>query len=612
VSVAERDQWDREEEGRGSRRKRQEDKARHLAAIDGGEWEDILDELNAAGKDFDDSHLTKQGFVLKATYHYHAKTTTVAGVGLYEVLRYEHPLVPGAKRFFQRRFVPPGVWINGAGSLKVVYRWPDLARRTDEPVYFTEGEKDADRLASLGLLATTVAGQNWSPEAVEALRGRDVIVLEDNDDKGRINAANAARRLAGTAGSVRVLRLPGLRRRGDVSDWLDAGHDKAELVALAREAPTHGPRPTPHPFPDERTLAPWQWLYGRHLLRGKVSATTARGGVGKTSLSIGEALAMTAGKDLLGVVGGVPAEPSRVMLINLEDDRNSTDKRIAAAMKRHGLTATDIGDRLFVATRGEMGLVVARQARGAAVKREQEAIDDLVAFLVERKIDVLSVDPVIRTHGVNENDNEAISSVIGCFEEIAERAGCAISLWHHTRKGNGQEVSIDSARGAGSFVDACRSVRLLETMSETEAKKLGLIGGYYFREFSGKRTFAPPEAESTWYQLVGVDLENGGGEWFGDQIGVTVRWQHPGAEAVDLSLESISAIRERVAASRWREDVRAGMWVGKAVAGALGLDAKEDKARINGVIRELKARGVLKEEPGRDEHRKPVIFTVVA
>ena len=81
------------------------------------------------------------------------------------------------------------MWVFGSGGLKVVYRWPDLDANPDANVYLCEGEKDADRLASLGLVATTVAGQNWSEAAAEALRGRTVYIFEDNDKAGRENSA---------------------------------------------------------------------------------------------------------------------------------------------------------------------------------------------------------------------------------------------------------------------------------------------------------------------------------------------------------------------------------------------------------------------------------------
>ena len=52
----------------------------------------------------------------------------------------------------------------------------------------------------------------------------------------------------------------------------------------------------PHAFPDEASIARWDFLYGRHLLRGTVSATAAMGSTGKSSMGIVEALALASGK----------------------------------------------------------------------------------------------------------------------------------------------------------------------------------------------------------------------------------------------------------------------------------------------------------------------------
>ena len=86
------------------------------------------------------------------------------------------------------------------------------------------------------------------------------------------------------------------------------------------------------------------------------------GGTGKSSLSIVEALAMTSGKRCSA--NSVP-EPLRVVLINLEDTRNTMDKRIAAVMRHYGLTPADIGDRLIVKAKGEIKIKVARRLHRA-------------------------------------------------------------------------------------------------------------------------------------------------------------------------------------------------------------------------------------------------------
>src|SRR5262249_18409972 len=155
--------------------------------------------------------------------------------------------------------------------------------------------------------------------------------------------------------------------------------------------------------------------------------------------------------------------PLRVVLINLEDTRNTMEKRIAAAMRHYALTPTDIGDRLIVIAKGEIKVKVARQLRSGDVARNETVIRALIRLMAEQRADVLSSDSFIRTHKVNENDNSAIQEVVECFEDIATEAQCAVHLWHHTRKMGGEHATIESARGAIAFIDACRSARILET-----------------------------------------------------------------------------------------------------------------------------------------------------
>jgi putative DNA primase/helicase len=157
------------------------------------------------------------------------------GVLLYQVVRFP------PKAFRQRRPDGRGDWIwNLEDVPRVLYRLPELLAADHlAPVYIVEGEKDADRLAALGLVATTNAGgaDKWRDEYSEALRGRHVVVLPDNDGPGRKHAQRVARSLSGAAAETRIVELPGLPLKGDVSDWLDSGGSTEELGRLVEETP---------------------------------------------------------------------------------------------------------------------------------------------------------------------------------------------------------------------------------------------------------------------------------------------------------------------------------------------------------------------------------------
>lgn len=156
---------------------------------------------------------------------------------LYQVLRYT------PKSFKQRRQGEEGRWIwKVDGVQRVLYRLPELLSADPSlPVFVPEGEKDVNRLAELGLVATTnpMGAGRWRPEYSEHLRDRHVVVLPDHDDPGQKHGEDIARSLRGIAASIQVLALPGLTEKGDVSSWLDGGGTPDELQRLAREAPEY-------------------------------------------------------------------------------------------------------------------------------------------------------------------------------------------------------------------------------------------------------------------------------------------------------------------------------------------------------------------------------------
>jgi hypothetical protein len=141
-----------------------------------------------------------------------------------------------SKKFIQQRFdVDSGRWVNGLGPVvPVLYHLPELlAADPSESVFVVEGERDADRLASEGLVATTspMGAGKWREEYGRWIEGRTVYVIPDNDEPGEEHA----KKVAETTGA-KILRLPGLPNKGDVSDWLDSGRTAAELLELAKES----------------------------------------------------------------------------------------------------------------------------------------------------------------------------------------------------------------------------------------------------------------------------------------------------------------------------------------------------------------------------------------
>jgi putative DNA primase/helicase len=134
-----------------------------------------------------------------------------------------------------------GVWLEDEPRLP--YRLPELmAANPKAPVMIAEGEKDVERLRSLGFIATCNSGGagHWVYSSGVYLAGRRVVIWPDLDPAGSKHAAMVAGMLMMCGvGEVRIacasegyLPPPGGK---DVSDWLDVVEDEhAAVVSVCK------------------------------------------------------------------------------------------------------------------------------------------------------------------------------------------------------------------------------------------------------------------------------------------------------------------------------------------------------------------------------------------
>ncbi|HUT18733.1 MAG TPA: VapE domain-containing protein [Anaerolineae bacterium] len=212
--------------------------------------EATADLLRAAGLSWDDLYPPREAQVYDrtkkakqaATYDYRDEKGTL----LYQVVRYE-PGFDGERKTFRPRRPNGGTgWVNGLGDVRrVLYRLPDLAA-SDAMVYVVEGEKSADALGGLGVLATCNPGgaNKWREEYTDALKGRDVVILPDNDGPGLAHGYKVLHELKDKADRVRFLNLGEGKGTGyDAYDWVHDGGSLGELLSLLQKAPEHVKQP---------------------------------------------------------------------------------------------------------------------------------------------------------------------------------------------------------------------------------------------------------------------------------------------------------------------------------------------------------------------------------
>lgn len=521
----------------------------------------------------------------------------------------------GAKTFTQEHFEVDS-WANGDGKLPPIpYNLPSIIERHDEPIWLVEGEKNADDLIRLGFVATTAKGGAsafpTTPDFAQWFDGTTVYALPDNDEPGKKWADAVSKAIP----HAKIIRIHGLPPKGDVSDWIAAGGTPQELIAMASE-PTPALstlKPTPFSWVDPPSIPQREVLYGSHLYRKFVSVTVSPGGVGKSSLVMMEAICMAANEPKMGeaIFGG----PFRVWYWNGEDPQDENVRRVAAAALHHKITPESFSSRLWIDSGRDLQIKLASMARG-----ELELNDDLFVqieeALIERSIDVLIIDPLVSAHLVSENDNGAIDAIIKRLGRVAERAKCAIELVHHVRKPSSADAKVDvhDARGAGALIAGVRSARILNGMTEDEARDAGINPDdrfSYFQVDLGKSNLSKRDGRSKWRRVVGVGLGNGSDIRGEDMIGVVEVYNKPastGGFPDDAAIQAQRLAESRDTYRHWTSGPPPGDWFGFAIARLFGMDDNQDRKAIRRMIGTWLKSGVLTTREATNDQKNHVVY----
>jgi hypothetical protein len=289
---------------------------------------------------------------------------------------------------------------------------------------------------------------------------------------------------------------------------------------------------------------PRRWLLDKQFCRGFLSALFARGGTGKSALRTAQFLALATRRALTGQQVFCRC---RVLLVSLEDDKDELRRRIAAACIHHKIDRRQLKGWFFYAAPKALKLA---EMKGGSLQIGQ--LEKLLREAIERrKPDIVGLDPFVKLHALEENDNGAMDFVCDLLTKLAIEYQIAVDVPHHTKKGQIAPGDADAGRGASSARDAGRLVYTLTTMSFDEAERFGIEERdrhAYVRLDPAKVNLAAGSAETSWFKLVGVSLGNGTPEYpHGDNIQSVEPWKPPSTWAglsdtqLDLALTEIDA-----------------------------------------------------------------------
>jgi hypothetical protein len=267
---------------------------------------------------------------------------------------------------------------------------------------------------------------------------------------------------------------------------------------------------------DFKGLRPRKWFMRDRYISGFLSLLVSPGGVGKSTLTVLDALSLATGKPLSGF--GVP-RPVPVWMYNTEDPPDELYRRFWAMAIHHKVDPLSIGN-IHISSGDEAPLVLAKTDKGDVVLNE-DAFKTIKEYILKHGIKVMIIDPFVQSHALDENNNMQIARVTWALGRIARLTGCSILLVHHTRKPNEDGITdMHDARGASALVNAVRIAHVITTMTEEEAVRFGLPverRRWYMRLDSAKANLNPPAEYADWYEKVNVSIPNG------DDVGVLER-----------------------------------------------------------------------------------------
>lgn len=385
------------------------------------------------------------------------------GKVIYRTRRLEKP--GEDKRFVAERPDGQGGWIGKLeDTTRVLYRLPDiLAVGPAVPIYLVEGERKADKLASWGFTATAVAfgAKGWRKAYAEALTGRTVAILPDNDEPGRQFAEAARRDIEAAGGKAFIVELPGLPPKGDIMDWKGEPDELAALAAGAEVMPAPASQKSilasgisaaslmAKKFEPVRYIVPGLLAEGVTLFGGKPK-------IGKSWMAFDFAFPIAGGG---AVFGSLPVDGGDVLYLALEDNQ----RRLKSRMLKRGVRQAP--DRLTFFTEWptlDDGCIEAMEEWADSVPKPTLVIVDVLKKIRGRP-------------RANEQIYDADYRCLTGLQSFALGRGLAVLVIHHVRKMEADDP-LESLSGTNGLTGAADTVMVLQPDKGTGHKILYVRG----------------------------------------------------------------------------------------------------------------------------------------
>jgi hypothetical protein len=387
--------------------------------------------------------------VLEHEWHY----TDEEGTSLFIKQRFKTFDSKG-KTYKTLRVMPDGSRVGKLGDCRLVpYKLPELRQATaaGRVVYITEGEKAADALGSLGVVATTshAGASGWNDDLNQYFKDANVVVVPDNDLVGWHYAQKVTEALIPFAKSVRVLDLNLSNPKEDAYEWVNRYDGSRTLLAqIAKACPivksadeVWTPQrlslyvPEPTQVADETKSKflveswdsikdePVEWLIESIIPKRAFVALYAPPASFKSFIALDIAEAVATGREWMGY--RVPKKGAVLYIAG--EGHGGMGARVKACKIQNN---SPDGANLYV-IRAQINIRSSQEDFDALVA----AINELIAE-IDEPLELIILDTLMRMSGggFNENSSEDMGGFITQAGKLQAIYLCAMLLIHHSGK----------------------------------------------------------------------------------------------------------------------------------------------------------------------------------
>lgn len=459
-----------------------------------------------------------------ATYNY----TDIDGNLLNQKTRWQTP----DGKTFTWSHKEGGQWRKGHKGPPILYNLP--ATKVDS-LYIVEGEKDVETLKAQNFPAVSGAhgaGKGkWLPQYTEALKGKDVAIIQDNDPNGKAFALETAQALTGKAKSVKLLDLsrvwPDIPEKGDVSDMLEAMgpiEGLRALVKLTQETAEFSPdvwgrTEYTQQAAEKRLesisaaelqkmqLPPVQFIINGLLPVG-LGLLVSPPKYGKSWMVLDMGLSVTSGSLFLGR----STNPGGCLYLALEDSLNRLKDRMEKVLK--GAAAPAGFDYVVKCLDLSHGL-----------------LEQLSTYLQEKpntRLIIIDTLQKIRGAGGRENAYNTDYREMGLLKTFADQHGICILLVHHLRKMADDGDPFNRISGTAAIFGAADVAMVLsrEKREDTQTKL-----SYQGRDIEGGDQILEFDKEAFRWKLLGDE------SWLAEERARTAYQNNPIVQTIKKLLE---------------------------------------------------------------------------